>query len=56
MPTQRLTRYRHADALAQVHAGTPVGRSCKEEALHRTEAPIRRFEAISIVSLDCIFA
>jgi glycosyltransferase involved in cell wall biosynthesis len=51
-----LVCYRHAEALAQLHAVTLVGRSCNEEALRRTQAPFHAIEAISMPWLDRIFA
>jgi glycosyltransferase involved in cell wall biosynthesis len=51
-----LVSYRHAEALAQLHAVTLVGRACNEEALRRTRAPFHVIEAISIPWLDRIFA
>jgi len=51
-----LVSYLHAEALAQLHAVTLVGRSCHEEALRRTSAPFHAIETISIPWLDSIFA
>jgi glycosyltransferase involved in cell wall biosynthesis len=51
-----LVSYLHAEALAQFHAVTLVGRSCHEEALRRTPAPFHAIETISIPWLDSIFA
>jgi glycosyltransferase involved in cell wall biosynthesis len=51
-----LVSYRHAEALAQLHSVTMVGRSYHEEALRRTQAPFQAIEALSIPWLDPIFA
>ena len=50
-----LVCYRHAEALAQLHEVTLVGRSCHEEALRRAEAPFHTIEVISMPWLDRIF-
>jgi glycosyltransferase involved in cell wall biosynthesis len=50
-----LVSYRHAEALAQLHAVTLVGRACSEEALCRTQSPFNAIEAISIPWLDRIW-
>ena len=50
-----LVSYRHAEALAQLHGVTLVGRSCSEEALRRTPSPFHAIEAISIPWLDRIW-
>jgi glycosyltransferase involved in cell wall biosynthesis len=51
-----LVCYRHAEALAQLHTVTLVGRSCNEEALRRTQSPFHAIEPISIPWLDRIHA
>src|SRR5882724_337564 len=51
-----LVCYRHAEALAQLHAVTLVGRSSNEAALRRTQSPFHAIEVISIPWLDRIFA
>ncbi len=51
-----LVCYRHAEALAQLHEVTLVGRSCHEEALRRAQSPFHAIEAISMPWLDRIFA
>jgi glycosyltransferase involved in cell wall biosynthesis len=53
-----LVCYRHAEALAQLHAVTLVGRSCHGEALRRaqTEAPFEDIQTITVPWLDRIFA
>ncbi len=51
-----LVSYRHAEALAQLHSVTLVGRSYHEEALRRAKAPFQAIETISIPWLDRIFA
>jgi glycosyltransferase involved in cell wall biosynthesis len=51
-----LVSYRHAEALAQHHAVTLVGRSCNEDALRRAQAPFHDIEAIAVPWLDRIFA
>jgi glycosyltransferase involved in cell wall biosynthesis len=51
-----LVSYRHAEALAQRHAVTLIGRSCNEEALRRAQAPFHAIEAITVPWLDRIFA
>jgi glycosyltransferase involved in cell wall biosynthesis len=51
-----LLSYRHAEALAQLHEVTLVGRANSEEALRRTQSPFHGIEAISIPWLDSIFA
>lgn len=51
-----LVCFRHAEALAQLHAVTLVARSCNEEALRRAQAPFHAIEAISIPWLDRIYA
>src|ERR1700689_1845482 len=51
-----LVCYRHAEALAQFHSGTLVGRSINEAALRRTQAPFHAIVAISMPWLDRIFA
>ena len=51
-----LVCYRHAEALAQLHEVTLVGRSCHEEALRRAPSPFLAIEAISMPLLDRIFA
>jgi hypothetical protein len=50
-----LVSYRHAEALAKLHAVTLLGRSCSEEALRRTQSPFQAIEAISIPWLDRIW-
>jgi len=50
-----LLSYRHAEALAQLHAVTLVGRSYSEEALRRAQSPFQAIEAISIPWLDRIW-
>ncbi len=50
-----LVSYRHAEALAQLHTVTLVGRSCSEDALRRTQSPFHAIEAISIPWLDRIW-
>ncbi len=49
-----LVCYRHAEALAQMHSVTLVGRSCYEAALRRPQAPFHAIEAISMPWLDRI--
>lgn len=51
-----LVCFRHAEALAQIHAVTLIGRSCNEEALRRAQGPFHDIEAISVPWLDRIFA
>jgi glycosyltransferase involved in cell wall biosynthesis len=51
-----LVCYRHAEALAQLHTVTLVGRSCNDEALRRTPSPFHAIEPISIPWLDRIYA
>jgi glycosyltransferase involved in cell wall biosynthesis len=51
-----LVCYRHAEALAKIHAVTLVGRASNEAALRRPQAPFRAIEAISIPWLDRVFA
>jgi glycosyltransferase involved in cell wall biosynthesis len=51
-----LVCYRHAEALAQLHEVTLVGRSCYEEALRRKQSPFHAIEAISMPWLDRGFA
>jgi glycosyltransferase involved in cell wall biosynthesis len=51
-----LVCYRHAEALAQFHSVTLVGRSINEAALRRTQAPFHAIVAISMPWLDRIFA
>jgi glycosyltransferase involved in cell wall biosynthesis len=51
-----LVCYRHAEALAQLHTVTLVGRTEHEGALRRAEAPFRSIETITIPWLDHIFA
>jgi glycosyltransferase involved in cell wall biosynthesis len=51
-----LVSYRHAEALAQFHSVTLVGRSYHEEALRRARAPFQAIEALRIPWLDPIFA
>jgi glycosyltransferase involved in cell wall biosynthesis len=51
-----LVCYRHAEALAQLHAVTLVGRKVNEESLRRAQAPFETIEAISNPWLDRIFA
>ena len=51
-----LVCYRQAEALAQLHAVTLIGRSCSEEALRRAQGPFHAIEAISVPWLDRIFA
>jgi glycosyltransferase involved in cell wall biosynthesis len=51
-----LVCYRHAEALAQLHEVTLVGRSCHEEPLRRAQAPFHAIEAISVPWLDRMFA
>ena len=51
-----LVCYRHAEALAQLHEVTLVGRSWHEEALRRAQTPFLAIEAISMPWLDGIFA
>jgi glycosyltransferase involved in cell wall biosynthesis len=50
-----LVCYRHAEALAQVHSVTLVGRACNEAALRRADGPFESVEAISVPGLDRIF-
>jgi glycosyltransferase involved in cell wall biosynthesis len=50
-----LVCYRHAEALAKLHAVTLVGRSCCEEVLRRTQAPFQAIEAISMPWFDRIW-
>jgi glycosyltransferase involved in cell wall biosynthesis len=50
-----LVSYRHAEALAQLHTVTLVGRANSEEALRRTQSPFDSIEAISIPWLDRIW-
>ena len=42
-----LVCYRHAEALAQLHEVTLVGRAFHEGALRRAQAPFRAIEAIT---------
>lgn len=51
-----LVCYRHAEALAQLHAVTLVGRSCYEVPLRRAQGPFDAIEAISMPLLDRIYA
>jgi glycosyltransferase involved in cell wall biosynthesis len=51
-----LVCYRHAEALAQLHSVTLIGRSCSEEALRRAKGPFHAIETISVPWLDRIFA
>src|ERR1700722_91690 len=51
-----LVCYRHAEALAQLHEVTLVGRTCHEEALRRAKSPFHAIEAIDMPWLDRIFA
>ncbi len=51
-----LVCYRHAEALAQLHAVTLVGRSSNEAALRRAQGPFQDIEAISLPRLDRIWA
>lgn len=51
-----LVSYRHAEALAQLHSVTLVGRVCHEEALRRAQAPFQAIEALSVPWFDPIFA
>jgi glycosyltransferase involved in cell wall biosynthesis len=51
-----LVCYRHAEALAQLHEVTLVGRSWHEDALRRAQSPFHAIEAISMPWLDRIFA
>lgn len=50
-----LVCYRHAEALAQLHAVTLVGRASNEEALRRRHASFHAIETISNPWLDRIF-
>src|SRR5271155_5393878 len=50
-----LVSYRHAEALAQLHAVTLVGRANSEDALRRTQSSFESIEAISIPWLDRIW-
>ena len=47
-----LVCYRHAEALAELHEVTLVGRSCHGEALRRAQSPFQAIEAISMPWLD----
>jgi glycosyltransferase involved in cell wall biosynthesis len=51
-----LVCYRHAEALAQLHEVTLVGRTCHEEALRRAQSPFCAIEAITMPWFDRIFA
>ena len=51
-----LVCYRHAEALAQLHAVTLVGRSSNEAALRRAQGPFHGIEAITVPWLDHILA
>jgi glycosyltransferase involved in cell wall biosynthesis len=51
-----LVSYSHAEALAQLHAVTLVGRSYHEHALRRAQGPFHNMETIAIPWLDRIFA
>jgi glycosyltransferase involved in cell wall biosynthesis len=51
-----LVCYRHAEALAQLHSVTLVGRSNNEAALRRAQAPFHAVEVISMPWLDRIVA
>jgi glycosyltransferase involved in cell wall biosynthesis len=50
-----LVCYRHAEALAQLHAVTLVSRLCNEEALRRAQAPFHAIAAINMPWLDRIW-
>lgn len=50
-----LVCYRHAEALAQIHDVTLVGRSGSEKFLRRAKGPFKAIEAISMPWLDRIF-
>ena len=50
-----LVSYRHAEALAQLHDVTLVGRACSEDALRRAPSPFQAIEAIRIPWLDRIW-
>jgi glycosyltransferase involved in cell wall biosynthesis len=50
-----LVSYRHAEALAQLHEVTLVGRANSDEALRRTQSPFHAIEAISIPWVDRIW-
>jgi glycosyltransferase involved in cell wall biosynthesis len=50
-----LVCYRHAEALAKLHAVTLIGRSGAEEALRRARGPFQAIEVISLPWLDRIF-
>jgi glycosyltransferase involved in cell wall biosynthesis len=49
-----LVCYRHAEALAQLHSVTLVGRASNDVALRRPQAPFHAIEAISMPWLDRI--
>jgi glycosyltransferase involved in cell wall biosynthesis len=51
-----LVSYSHAEALAQLHAVTLVGRSWNGDALRRAQAPFHDIETIAMPWLDRIFA
>jgi glycosyltransferase involved in cell wall biosynthesis len=50
-----LVSYRHAEALAQLHTVTLIGRANSESALRRTQSLFQAIEAISIPWLDRIW-
>ncbi len=51
-----LVTYLHAEALAQLHTVTLVGRSWHDKALRRTQGHFHAVETITIPLLDSIFA
>jgi glycosyltransferase involved in cell wall biosynthesis len=51
-----LVCFRHAEALAQLHSVTLVGRSSNEAAMRRARAPFCAIETIDMPLLDRIFA
>jgi glycosyltransferase involved in cell wall biosynthesis len=51
-----LVCFRHAEALAQLHDVTLVGRSWYEEPLRRAQGPFRAIETITVPWLDRIYA
>jgi hypothetical protein len=50
-----LVCYRHAEALAQLHAVTLIGRSSNDEGLRRGQASFHAVETISMPWLDRIY-
>jgi len=50
-----LVCYRHAEALAQLHDVTLIGRACHEDALRRSQSPFRSIEAVKLPWLDRIY-